>query len=64
MSELKIQVWAKDTGNLLSHTKGLTEDQIKALQNLKVGDRLIVYKNNKMSETSPDFTIKVYKKEG
>lgn len=47
------------TGNYTSHKRGLTEDQIKYLQSLKVGDRLILYVNEgeKKYIGDPDITL-------
>jgi intein/homing endonuclease len=62
---MNLQFWKKETGNLMTHGKGLTKEQLTELQNLKEGDRLIMYKNSeKLSDSSPDFTLKVYKKDG
>lgn len=58
-----IAFWKKETGNLMSASKGLTEEEIKFLQSLKIGDRLIVYNNNiKEGDNRPNFTIKKYEK--
>ena len=62
MDKLNIGLWKKPTGNLMSHGAGLSEEQVKALQELKVGDRLIVYSNNNAKDNQPNFTIKIYKK--
>lgn len=62
-NSINLKFWAKDTGNLLSHGEGLTEAQVAALQSLKAGDRLILWKNsNKDRDTSSDFNLKVFKK--
>jgi hypothetical protein len=59
---LNIALWEKDSGNALSHTKGLDADQIKALQQLKVGDRVILFRNKKEGETQPTFNLKLFTK--
>lgn len=57
---LSIMFWDKESGNSLSHNKGLDERHLAALKNLKAGDRLILFRNReKRSETDPDFTLKV-----
>ena len=58
--ELKMHFWKKDTGNMMSHTKGLTKEQVEMFKELKEGDRLILHKNDKLGETSPDVTLKVF----
>jgi len=52
MSSNRIGLWQKPTGNLLSHGKGLSEEEIKFLQSLKVGDRLIIWDNTKRNENT------------
>lgn len=42
-----------------SHQKGLNEDQIKQLKQLKVGDRLCLWVNNDKDGNSPDYTVKL-----
>ncbi len=61
MNFLSVAFWSKDSGNYLSHTKGLTEEQIAELQKLKPGDRLILYKNDRKKETDSSLSLKVYK---
>jgi len=55
---------SKYTKDFLSHSKGLTEEQVKQLQELKAGDRLIVYVNKKDSDNYPDCSLKVFKAKG
>ena len=59
---LAIGAWMSQFGDsYLGHAKGLSAEQVEALQELKEGDRLIVYINSdKKNEYSPDITIKVY----
>lgn len=51
MSENKyshgITMWKKDSGNHMSHRGGLSEKDVEFLQSLKVGDRLILFQNNR-----------------
>ena len=54
-----IGFWIRDSGNYITAQGGLTEEQIKLLRSLKVGDRLILWNNNK--ENAPDITLKQYK---
>ncbi len=58
---LNINFWMKDSGNCLSHSKGLNSEQIETLHTLKEGDRLILWKNPKQKETDSSYTLKVYK---
>lgn len=58
---LSISFWIKETGNMLSHTSGLSKEQIEALQSLKEGDRLILWKNESKNENTPNYTLKVFK---
>ncbi len=63
---LVIGFWAskRGTGDLLSHTAGLTEETLAAVKSLELGDRLIMYKQEKQSKKSPDYVLKRwYKKE-
>lgn len=60
-NEFNVGFWKKETGNLLSHGKGLTAEQVEQLKSLKEGDRFIIWQNNKKNETSPGFTLKVFK---
>lgn len=57
---LSISLWQKETGHSMSHAKGLTQEQVDALKELKAGDRLILFKNDKRGDTSPTFTLKVF----
>ena len=56
--ETSVSFWATEQGTLHSHSKGLTEDQVKMLNELKVGDRLVIFKNNKREERHPDYSMK------
>lgn len=57
---LNIALWEKDSGNALSHSQGLNAEQVEALKALKVGDRLIMFKNTREGETQPDFNLKQF----
>lgn len=41
-----------------SHQKGLIQEQIDQLKQLKVGDRLCLWQNNDKDGNSPDFVVK------
>ena len=44
----------------ISHGKGLDESQVQMLQQLRPGDRLVLWVNEEKSgENRPDFTLKV-----
>lgn len=46
------------------HSSGLSEEQLKFLQTLKKGDRLIIYCNDvKEGSNKPKLVLKIYKKE-
>lgn len=58
---IKISFWAKDTGNLLMHSSGLTPEQVLALKDLKVGDRLVLWLNaDRKDERHPTYTMKTF----
>lgn len=57
---LNVSFWSKESGNFLSHSKGLNEEQVEYLKKLKVGDRLILWKNDKKKETDSNLTMKVF----
>jgi hypothetical protein len=61
-----VAFWAKETGNLMSHGKGLTAEQVAFFQSLKEGDRLIIWSNNNNGdESKPTHSLKQYvKREG
>lgn len=58
MKGLYLSFWKKNSGNALTHVKGLTQEQVDALRELKVGDRLILFSNDVDGETKPAFTLK------
>lgn len=60
--QLNVALWQKESGNALSHTQGLNAEQIEALKELKVGDRLILFKNKKEGDTQPTFNLKLFTK--
>lgn len=62
---ITVNVWKKDSGNLLSHKSGLTKEQIELFKNLKPGDRLMVTYVNKpgATDSSPCAYIRVYTSE-
>ena len=53
-----IGFWLRDSGNYISAKTGLTGEQVKFLRSFKVGDRIILWNNNR--EDSPDITLKQY----
>ena len=53
-----IGMFREENGNLLSHSKGLDMDQITFLQSLKVGDRLIMFRNEVEKPNYPTYTLK------
>ncbi len=57
-----VNLWRKDSGNLLSHKSGLTKEQIDQFKNLKPGDRLMVQFTNKPGSTdaSPIAYVRIY----
>ena len=57
---VKIAFWSKETGNLMSHTKGLTMEQVQELKSLKEGDRLILWHNTREKDSDSSYTMKVY----
>ena len=63
-NKMAIGFWSsKYDDSYLGHAKGLTEEQIKELRELEVGDRLIMYINDdKANEYSPDAKLKVFSK--
>ena len=51
------------TKDFLSHSKGLTEEQVEQLQKLKPGDRFIIFVNSdKDSDNFPDCSLKLFTK--
>lgn len=57
---IKIAFWLKDTGNMLSHSKGLTPNDIQALKELKEGDRLILWHNQVRNDTDSSYTLRKF----
>jgi hypothetical protein len=58
---LKIGFWSKESGNLLSHSTGLTAEQVTFLKQLKPGDRLILWLNTNEDSRTANYTLKVFK---
>jgi len=58
---LKIPFWSKETGNLMSHSNGLTPEQVEYLKQLKVGERLILWFNKTENANQPSYTMKVFR---
>jgi hypothetical protein len=58
---LRINFWAKDTGNLMNHSSGLTQEQVLALRELKEGDRIILWHNTVKEARDASYTMKMYK---
>lgn len=57
---LKIHFWSKESGVLMSHSAGLTPEQIQELKQLREGDRLILWFNKKRHEHEASYTMKQY----
>lgn len=57
---VKISFWSKESGNLMSHSGGLTNEQIQALKELKEGDRLILWHNKREKESDSSYTLKKF----
>lgn len=56
-----IGLWKNDRGNMLSHSKGLTQEQVNFLQSLKAGDRMIIWPNSfKEKGHEPDFNLRMF----
>ena len=60
MKGLYVSFWGNEFNkHLKSHNKGLTKEQIEELKNLKEGDRLILFKNDREGENQPEYNLKV-----
>lgn len=59
---LKLFFWKnKQSGNFFSHRNGLTKEQVDLLKELKPGDRLVLWLNDKESNSNyPELTLKVF----
>jgi hypothetical protein len=56
-----IGLWKNESGNIISHSKGLNKEQIELLQSLKEGDRLIIWTNTyKTKDHEPGFNLKKF----
>lgn len=55
---MSIGFWEKESGHMFSYGKGLSEEQIAELRQLKVGDRLVLFKNIQQKENSPHYSLK------
>ncbi len=56
---LRVNFWVNKSGNLNSHHTGLSQEQVDSLKSLKVGDRLVVWQENKRrKETDPHYVLK------
>lgn len=51
-----VKFWIRDSGNFFSAKSGLTREQISFLQQLKVGDRLVLWR-----EPNSELTLKRYR---
>lgn len=54
---VNVAFWPQANGNFTDSPKGLTEDQVKLFSSLKVGDRLIIFKNNPVTERHPTLSL-------
>lgn len=60
-SMLRIGFWINERGTMISHSTGLTLEQVEELKKLKVGDRLVVWNNtDREKSTSPSHSLKVF----
>lgn len=60
MKFLSIGFWQNKTNkHFNSAAKGLTQDQIEALKELKVGDKLVLFTNEREGETQPKYNLKI-----
>lgn len=59
---INLAFWQKESGNMLSHGKGLSKEQVEELQKLREGDRLILFKNEKKADNTPEYTLQRYEK--
>jgi hypothetical protein len=57
---LSLIFWKKDSGNYMTHSNGLTEEQCEVLRSLKPGDRLIIMPNNRKTKDT-DYALKLMK---
>lgn len=62
MDNQGIGFWKKESGNLMSIGKGLSQAEVELLQSLKPGDRLILWSNRSSGEKTPQYTLKKYSK--
>lgn len=60
-SKEQIGLWKTEFGSIKTHAKGLTQNQIDLLKSVKVGDLLIIFKNDEGSKT--DYSLRVILKE-
>lgn len=58
---LVITFWKKGSGNYMAHGAGLTQEQVDQLQQLKAGDRFILWANKKTNDATPDLSLKIFK---
>jgi len=57
---LDIKFWSKDSGILMSHSTGLTNEQVQMFRELREGDRLVLWHNKRVRQTDPSYTLKRY----
>lgn len=58
---MRISFWESEKGNLVSHHAGITDEQVKEFQELKIGDKFILYKNERDNRNSPHYTMRIFK---
>jgi len=58
---MRIPFWKKSSGHLLMAKIGITKDQLKELQELKLGSRLILWLNENAKANNPDYNLRIYK---
>jgi hypothetical protein len=59
---LIVNFWKnKQSGNYFSHKQGLTSEMAEELRNVKEGDRLVIWVQDKKTDNHPELSLKVYK---
>ena len=59
-SKIAVGFWIKESGNIMMHSRGLTEAEVEFFKSLKVGDRLIGWRETrKDNPAKPDYRLRV-----
>lgn len=57
--EPSVPFWSNGGKTITSHAGGLTAEQVEFLQNLQVGERLVIFHNGEELENNrPNYTLK------